>query len=216
MKLSLIFKNIFVVYIIAIFSYDRFGLVFCISICSFFTILFLIRKKNDITAIIAATRFPLAVATIFSFFLQFSIMDFFLVESNSMLPTIQSGENILVCKFYASIRFPFFFNKSIKIKNFRLKPKDIIAFYSPEDKQQILVKRLIGLPLDKISLHGNDLVVNNEIHYPLPYPSYKIKTGIIPDEKVYVLGDNLRTSRDSRVWGFVSQNDVLGKVCALW
>ncbi|MFA6327709.1 MAG: signal peptidase I [Bacilli bacterium] len=92
---------------------------------------------------------------------------------------------------------------------------DIIAIKIENDH---LIKRVIGLPGEKIEYRDHQLYVNNK-KMKDPYAKitddfnteYLVKDGIIPKDKYFVLGDNRLYSADSRIIGFIDKKDILGK-----
>ncbi|MCS6908759.1 MAG: signal peptidase I [Anaerolineales bacterium] len=122
------------------------------------------------------------------------------VESISMLPTLESGNYVIVNKL--AYRFG--------------KPSrgDIVVFrYPPDPKREPYIKRVIGLPGDVVRVSGGVVYVNEQ---PLsePYisapPDYE---GIwtVPEDSLFVLGDNRNRSSDSHSWGMVPLKNVIGK-----
>ena len=74
---------------------------------------------------------------------------------------------------------------------------DIVAFLYPEDVRQTYVKRIIGLPGDRIRIENGQVVRNGEV--------------VVPPGMLFALGDNRDNSADSRYWGFVPRECVVGK-----
>ena len=100
---------------------------------------------------------------------------------------------------------------------------DVIVFRFPRDPQQNFVKRIIGLPGDRIRFEDGAVFVNS---LPLDEP-YVMKENattvplrgewLVPEDAYYVLGDNRARSDDSRNWGTVPRDHVVGKVwVAYW
>lgn len=134
-----------------------------------------------------------------------------IVKGESMMPNLHDGDRIIL-------------SKISKIERF-----DEIAFHAP-DSTDNYVKRVIGLPGDTIKMENDVLYINGE-EYAEPYlNSYKEKrsgnkklTGDftleqltdethVPEGMLFVLGDNRLVSKDSRVFGFISEDSVIGDV----
>jgi signal peptidase I, bacterial type len=138
----------------------------------------------------------------------------YIVSGESMMPTLQNGNRLIVSK------LDYTFGKPQRF--------DIIVFHAtPTDDY---VKRIIGLPGDRIAYQNDQLYVNGK---PLPEPylkaykaslpkgtdltgNFTIKgyTGqtVVPKGKLWVMGDNRQNSEDSRYFGFVDEKRVVGKV----
>lgn len=127
-----------------------------------------------------------------------------LVHDISMQPTLVDGDNLIVEK--------------LSTKLGGLKRGDIIVFYSPEEKKQ-LIKRLIALAGDKVEIKEGKVFVNDKevkeeylgdvITEPLGNLEYSKLT--IPKGYVYVLGDNRPNSTDSRILGPIETSKISGR-----
>jgi signal peptidase I len=121
------------------------------------------------------------------------------VDGSSMLPTLESGEFVIVNKMAYKIG-----NPSIG---------DIIVFRYPRDPKQEFIKRVIGLPGDNIQIKDGKVYVNG-IQLSEPYlaerPAYQTNW-IVPEDSLFVLGDNRNNSSDSHNWGPVPLSAVIGK-----
>ena len=101
---------------------------------------------------------------------------------------------------------------------FDMKRFDVIAFEYADTKY--LIKRVIGLPGDKVEYKNNTLYVNDEIveedfldgHQTENFSLVSMGYEIIPEGKYLVLGDNRENSLDSRSFGLIDEEDILGKV----
>jgi signal peptidase I len=128
------------------------------------------------------------------------------VSGLSMAPRIASGEFVL-----------------INTISYHLHPPqrgDIIAFRHDSPTQEIFIKRVVGLPGDRISIDRGHVIVNGSV-LPEAYVRFADERSfpekVVPPDSLYVLGDNRIDSNDSRFWGFVRENDVLGKAIAgIW
>jgi signal peptidase I len=130
------------------------------------------------------------------------------VEGTSMLPRLHDGERIFV-------------NKLIYYDDFRWAPKvergDIVVFWFPDDPSKSYIKRVIGLPGDKIEIVEGVVRVNgSEITESYLDPRLNITHRSMENTEVkanyyFVLGDNRDNSSDSRIWGLVPKKYIYGK-----
>lgn len=135
------------------------------------------------------------------------------VEGSSMIPTFQQNDKIIVRTIYHINRF------------------DLIVFKDASNR--ILVKRVIGLPNETLRYENDQLFINDVlIEEPFLNNSlvnrasgrwtsdFTLKeiTGqlVIPEDNYFVLGDNRRSSNDSRYFGFVSSSDIIGETSMIY
>lgn len=168
----------------------------------------------------------------------------FTIPSGSMLPTLQVGDYILVNKFSYGLRLPVVGTKIVPLG----KPErgDIMVFKYPENPRINFIKRVIGLPGDRIRVEAGRIYVNDkelpretivfagaeswELYYEeqagkaahlirqedgreraSPQGEWKV-----PADSYFMLGDNRDNSRDSRFWGFVPDELIVGKANYIW
>lgn len=122
---------------------------------------------------------------------------FLKIISSSMEPTLTIGDKVI----------------SLKIE--KLERKDIVALYPPKGKKEILIKRVIGLPDEKIKIKNGDVYINGE-KIEEPYikekPNYEIEEIKIPSNSYFLLGDNRNESEDSSTWGPINKENLIGKI----
>ena len=126
------------------------------------------------------------------------------VDGASMEPTLQSGEFVIVNK------LSYFFGEP--------EIGDIIVFHFPSDPDQEYIKRIIGLPGDRVEVKKGEVFVNdhslNEDYIAAP-PIYT-DAWDIPADSLFVLGDNRNNSSDSHNWGTVPLDYVIGKATFIY
>lgn len=176
------------------------------------------------------------------------VVEPFRIPSGSMLPTLRVGDFILVNKFTYGLRLPVLRTEFLSLGE----PErgDVIVFKYPENPRIDYIKRVIGLPGDKVAYRDKKLTINGqpvEIDFIGPYnqpttrggpgtfgvfaeymPEVEHRILIHPlapamdfeltvDERHYfVMGDNRDDSRDSRYWGFVPEENLVGKAFFIW
>lgn len=126
------------------------------------------------------------------------------VDGFSMNPTLQDGEYILVNRLAYKIGNP--------------ARGDIVVFSFPMDPKQDLIKRVIGLPGETISVQDGKVLVNgmalNEPYIAAP-PIYN-NTWVVPEGQLFVLGDNRNESKDSHEWGMLPMENVVGRAILIY
>ena len=165
----------------------------------------------------------------------------FQIPSGSMLPTLEVGDFILVNKFSYGLRLPVLGTKVLAIDD--PKSGDVMVFKYPKDGKTNYIKRVIGIPGDIIKYKDKTLFING-IKVPEQHiatlPSLKLfeeKLGdishqlyenrnspnvasegewLVPENSYFMMGDNRDNSNDSRFWGFVPDDLVVGKAFAIW
>ena len=156
--------------------------------------------------------------------LQFSIQNF-RIDGSSMHPALIDTQHVIASKIaYLSIR-PSALTEMLPYDNTEesssplftsLKPThgDVVAFEYPMDPSKDLVKRVIGLPGDVIEIESG-YVIRNGQKLPESYVVSRDRRNIsevtVPADSYYVLGDNRRRSTDSRDWGFVPSDHIIGR-----
>jgi len=144
------------------------------------------------------------VMALILYFLIDAVVARVVVQKISMVPTLVPGEALLVNK--------------LSYKFGEIEHGDIITFHYPLDPELDYVKRAIGLPGDEVIVANGEVFINGDKLYE-PYisaaPEYE---GVweVPEESLFVLGDNRNPSADSHVWGFVPTENVIGKAFAVY
>ncbi len=126
------------------------------------------------------------------------------VDGFSMMPTLHDGEFVLVNKLAYRTGTP--------------TRGDIIVFRSVNTPDLDLIKRVIGLPGDKIVIRGGRVIVNGQTlnePYIAAAPNYEGEWQV-PAGYLFVLGDNRNDSSDSHAWGYLPMQNVIGKALLIY
>jgi signal peptidase I len=122
------------------------------------------------------------------------------VEGSSMIPTLEDDQYLVVSKLDYRLHEP--------------QRGDIIVFHDPHDSGRNLIKRVIGLPGELLEIRNGQVYISDRL---LEEP-YINNPGLhsrpltpIPDDHYFVLGDNRNNSSDSRNWGALSGQKIVGK-----
>ena len=128
------------------------------------------------------------------------------IPSNSMDPTLHIGDRLLIEKVSYRFHTPEY--------------GDIVVFEPPSQlqaigyrREQAFIKRVIGLPGDTIRVSQGQVYRNQQPldePYILAAPQYEMKPVTVPDNALFVMGDNRNDSNDSHIWGFLPVENVIG------
>lgn len=165
----------------------------------------------------------------------------FQIPSGSMLPTLEVGDFILVNKYEYGLRLPVLGTKVVSIND----PArgDVVVFKFPEDQKTNYIKRVVGLPGDTIRYQEKKLYINDKLVQETlvanlaPYRLADENLGdvthriiehqmrrnveaegewVVPENSYFVMGDNRDNSNDSRFWGEVPDELIVGRAFAIW
>lgn len=173
----------------------------------------------------------LVIAFILALIIKFFLIQAFSIPSGSMEKTLLIGDYLLVNKLSFGIRNPF--TNRVLIPIGQPQRGDVVVFIFPQDPSKDYIKRVIGLPGDKIQLINKKVYVNGELfetpqaHYEdslvIPAPRSPIEPArdnfgpvVVPPQSYFVMGDNRDRSYDSRFWGFVSMDNLKGKAMIIY
>jgi signal peptidase I len=222
----------------------------------------------------ARSLFPVAVAVLL---LRSFVFEPFRIPSDSMMPTLDDGDFILVDKFAYGLRLPIINTKLLNTGE----PKrgDVVVFHPPIDPSQVWIKRVVGLPGDHVVVRDDRVTVNGNtvpfkvtgiysdgcyehmqiatehlgthVHQALlcpipleltqdplptcprsdshgylcggppipdavPLRNPKVFDETVPPGEYMMMGDDRDNSDDSRYWGFVTEQELLGKATYIW
>lgn len=183
-----------------------------------------VRRKSQFREWVESLVFTIVFVLVFTSYIAQATQ----VPTESMKPTILVGDHFFLDKLafpanYPAVLRPFLPRRSVS-------RGDIVAFKSPTDGNIPFVKRVIGLPGDTIEVRNKDLYINGtkmEEPYKIHVDSttyspdawtpeeLKIRDNYgpvtVPADSFFVMGDNRDNSNDSRYWGFVTREELIGK-----
>ncbi len=153
--------------------------------------------------------FAIAMAIIIP--IRYYVAQPFIVSGSSMEPNFHNGEYLIIDELSYHLHQP--------------QRGDIIVFKYPKNTSEYFIKRIIALPGEKVQVANNQVIIYNkenpkgmvldEKYLPsgdLTFPVGSDDTVTLGSDEYFVLGDNRPASSDSRFWGPVPRNDIVGKV----
>lgn len=166
----------------------------------------------------------------------------FQIPTGSMIPTLEVGDFILVNKYSYGVRLPVVGTKIIEVGE----PEngDVMVFIPPHE-DEYFIKRVVGIPGDKVRYQDKTIYINDEkqtqvfvaqippdkprylvyketisgvehLIHRNPYRDSRTLEWVVPEGYYFMMGDNRDQSSDSRYWGLVSKDNIVGKAIAVW
>lgn len=174
-------------------------------------------------------------AVLLAFVIRLFLVQAFYIPSGSMEKTLAIGDHLMVNKFIYGTRIPFTDRRVFKLRD----PKrgDVVVFEFPQKPSEDLIKRVIGLPGDTVTVRAKKVYINGKL-YQTPQAIFRDEGRLlgdsqecrdentfprnqycrdfmppikVPPGKYFVMGDNRDLSYDSRFWGFVPEKDLVGE-----
>jgi signal peptidase I len=184
-------------------------------------------KKEKIKSKVQEYIEAIIIAILIALVIRTFAIQAFKIPSRSMVPTLLVGDQILVNKFIYGVKIPYLRKMIIPVTN--PEKGDIVVFIYPNDRSKDFIKRVIGIAGDKIEIKNKRIFINDK-EYSDSYGVYSdnlIYPGVIqprdnfgpvtvPQNSLFVMGDNRDESSDSRYWGFVDIKDVEGKAFIIY
>jgi signal peptidase I len=151
----------------------------------------------------------IAIALALALFIRAFVAEPRFIPSDSMLPTLEVGDRLVVEKISYRFHAP--------------AKGDIVVFDPPQQlqiqgyaKDQAFIKRVIGTPGQTIQIQNGRVYLNNiplKEDYIAQPPNYQMAVVRVPEDQLFVMGDNRNNSNDSHVWGFLPKQNVIGHAC---
>lgn len=204
------------------------------------------RKSSDPLLVeYARSFFPVLLIVLV---LRSFVAEPFRIPSESMLPTLEVGDFILVSKYSYDIRLPVTQSRIVETNS----PErgDVAVFRYPVDPSINYIKRIVGLPGDQVAYYDQQLFINGEPvpteevgpyvvpggqpvegrmleyterlngleHAVVVNPDQRALEGefVVPEGHYFAIGDNRNYSNDSRRWGYVPQENLVGHARMIW
>lgn len=146
------------------------------------------------------------VAIIVVMGVRYILVQPFLVSGSSMEPTFQSGDYILINEISYRIRNP--------------ERGEVVVFHYPGDEKVYFIKRIIGLPNEKVMVQDGKVLIFNKEHpegftihesyLPESIKTIGNKEITLKEGEYFVMGDNRNSSYDSRQWGSLNKKEIIG------
>jgi signal peptidase I len=169
----------------------------------------------------------IGMALLLALFIRTFIVQAFKIPSGSMIPTLQIGDHILVNKLAYGIRVPLYGHYLVDFG--KVQRGDVIVFIFPEDRSKDFIKRVVAVAGDTVEIRGKKISINGKpvedphAHFEgddpqnvLPASRDDFGPTRVPENQLFVMGDNRDRSYDSRFWGFVNLSDVRGKAFLIY
>lgn len=166
----------------------------------------------------------------------------FQIPTGSMIPTLEVGDFILVNKYTYGLRLPVIGTKIVAMDEPR---NGEIMVFIPPHQDEYFIKRVVGIPGDRVRYQDKTLYINGkrqnqtfvaqippvnprylqyreklgEVEHMIqrnPFRDTRVEEWVIPEGHYFMMGDNRDQSSDSRYWGLVSEENIVGKAVAIW
>lgn len=177
-------------------------------------------------------------AVIIALLIRAFVIEAFKIPSGSMIPSLLIGDHLFVNRFIYGLHIPF--TRKHVLAFHHPERGDVVVFVHPEENKD-LIKRVVGLPGDRVRTEGEALYINGEkvphtvtseaegmtvmtetlgdtqynVQYT-PYRSFPDRDYLVPPDHLFVMGDNRDNSADGREWGFLPLDNLKGKAMFVW
>lgn len=166
-------------------------------------------KGNSVGRAVWETVQTVLIALLLALLIRQFVVESFVVQGHSMMPTLHSGERLLVNKFIYRLHGP--------------RIGDIVVFLPPPAAHTTkdYIKRVIATGGDTVSMRDGQVYIDGKLQ-PEPYlpQSYRgvanFRAETVPKGDIFVLGDNRTNSEDSRYFGFVPLKNIRGMAMFAW
>ena len=165
--------------------------------------------KRTMLASVGHWARDLMISVVLAIFVILFIYQPVKVEGTSMMPTLDDQERIFINKFVYRFHFG------------NIDRGDTVVFWFPGDPTKSYIKRVIGMPGDRVAVDDGKVIVNGQalVENYVP-PEYRDQSSMpertVPEDEYFVLGDHRSSSNDSRAWGMVPRRYIYGKAVFIY
>jgi signal peptidase I len=166
-------------------------------------------NKRSIIAILTHWVRDLLVSVVLAIIVILFLYQPVKVEGTSMMPTLDDQERIFINKFVYRFHFG------------DIDRGDTVVFWFPGDPTKSYIKRVIGVPGDRVEVNHGSVIVNGQplVENYVP-PEFRdmstMEARVVPSDEFFVLGDHRSSSNDSRAWGMVPRRYIYGKAVFIY
>jgi signal peptidase I len=166
-------------------------------------------SRRSPLASIAHWARDLMISVVLAIFVILFIYQPVKVEGTSMMPTLDDQERIFINKFVYRFHFG------------SIDRGDTVVFWFPGDPSKSYIKRVIGMPGDRVEVVDGKVIVNGQalVENYVP-PEFRdqseMSARVVPEDEFFVLGDHRSSSNDSRAWGMVPRRYIYGKAVFIY
>jgi signal peptidase I len=172
----------------------------------------------------------LLIAVVLALFVRTFVFQAFKIPTGSMEDNLLIGDHLIVNKMiYAPAVTDF---ERLLLPSRAIQRGDVVVFKYPDEPERDFIKRVIGLPGDRLELRRKSVYINGEplaepyvqFHEPPSPPGAPVSTDLretygpvtVPAGQYFMMGDNRDDSEDSRFWGFLPENYVKGQALFIY
>jgi len=165
--------------------------------------------KRSVLGSVAHWARDLMISVVLAIFVILFIYQPVKVEGTSMMPTLDDQERIFINKFVYRFHFG------------NIDRGDTVVFWFPGDPTKSYIKRVIGMPGDRVEVDEGKVIVNGQalVEDYVP-PEFRDQSSmplrVVPEDEYFVLGDHRSSSNDSRAWGMVPRRYIYGKAVFIY
>lgn len=165
-------------------------------------------KKKEETPLSFLKELPILIisAVLIAWIVKSFIVQPFYIPSNSMIPTLKPQDRVIVNKLIYRVRDP--------------QPGDIVVFIPPNDSKNDYIKRIIAIEGQSIEVSKGKVYIDGKLMEEKYVSSWKDRSNYGPvkvkEEHIFVMGDNRPNSFDSRVFGPVKKDKIIGKAMVIY